>query len=51
MGPGSLPVTERAAAQVLSLPMYPHLTDQQIDAVVAAISGSLQLQPAARANG
>lgn len=51
MGPGSLPVTERAASQVLSLPMYPHLTDQQIDAVVAAISGSLQLRPAARANG
>ncbi len=34
---GSLPATEHAAAEVLSLPIYPELTDEQIDEVVAAI--------------
>ena len=29
-GPGDLPVTERAAGEVLSLPMYAELTDEQI---------------------
>ena len=36
---GSLPVTEAAMASVLSLPIYPELTDAQQDAVVAAVSG------------
>lgn len=35
--PGALPTSERAAATVLSLPMYPSLTDEQIDATAAAI--------------
>jgi dTDP-4-amino-4,6-dideoxygalactose transaminase len=39
---GALPVTERAADEVLSLPMYPELTDaavaETIDAVKAAVS-------------
>jgi len=30
-GPGSLPVTEAAAESVLSLPMYPHMTDEMVD--------------------
>jgi len=34
---GSLPVTERVAAHVLSLPMYPELTQEQIDRVVHAV--------------
>jgi dTDP-4-amino-4,6-dideoxygalactose transaminase len=34
---GSLPEAEAAAAEVLSLPMYPELTGEQIEAVVAAI--------------
>ena len=34
---GSLPVTEQAASQVLSLPMFAELTDQQIDQVVLAL--------------
>jgi dTDP-4-amino-4,6-dideoxygalactose transaminase len=34
---GSLPVTERVAAHVLSLPMYPELTREQIDAVGRAV--------------
>lgn len=35
-GPGSFPVSERAARQVLSLPMYPELTDRQIASVADA---------------
>jgi len=34
---GSLPVAERAAGQVLSLPMHPHLDDEQVDRVCAAL--------------
>jgi len=34
---GSLPVTERAAAQCLSLPMFPELTEAQVDRVADAI--------------
>ena len=34
---GSLPETERAMAEVISLPVYPELTDAQQDAVVAAL--------------
>ncbi|MDO8733412.1 MAG: DegT/DnrJ/EryC1/StrS family aminotransferase [Actinomycetota bacterium] len=33
----SLPVTEAAAHRVLSLPMFPELTDEQVDRVVAAV--------------
>jgi dTDP-4-amino-4,6-dideoxygalactose transaminase len=32
-GPGSFPVTEHVAERLLSLPMYPHLTADQIDYV------------------
>ncbi|WP_248580523.1 DegT/DnrJ/EryC1/StrS family aminotransferase [Nocardioides sp. InS609-2] len=39
-GPGSFPVSERAAGQVLSLPMHPHLTSEQQE-YVAATLGSL----------
>lgn len=35
--PGSLPVAERLASDVLSLPMGPHLTDAQVDHVVASV--------------
>jgi dTDP-4-amino-4,6-dideoxygalactose transaminase len=37
-GPGDFPESERAAREVLSLPMFPELTDTQIDLVAAAIS-------------
>ena len=41
---GSLPVTERCADEILSLPMFPELTPAQIDAVVsklkAVVSGT-----------
>ena len=34
---GALPVTERSAASVLSLPMYPELTDQEVNRVIEEI--------------
>jgi dTDP-4-amino-4,6-dideoxygalactose transaminase len=34
---GSLPVTERSAASVLSLPMYPELTDREVERVIEEI--------------
>ena len=34
---GSLPVTEAYAGQILSLPLYPELTEEQIRTVVAAV--------------
>ncbi len=37
-GPGSLPVAERLAATVLSLPMYPELSDAQVDTVIAHVT-------------
>ena len=36
---GSLPETERAATEVLSLPVFPELTESQQQAVVKRISG------------
>ncbi|MBP7275543.1 MAG: DegT/DnrJ/EryC1/StrS family aminotransferase [Kiritimatiellae bacterium] len=36
-GPGAFPVTERWAAESVSLPMYPELADEQVDYVVQAI--------------
>jgi dTDP-4-amino-4,6-dideoxygalactose transaminase len=36
-GRGSLPATETAMAEVLSLPIYPELTTAQQDAVIAAV--------------
>lgn len=39
---GGLPIAERAALEVLSLPMHPHLTDRQVarvgEAIVAALA-------------
>lgn len=35
---GSLPVTEAATAEVVSLPVYPELRDDQMDAVVSAVT-------------
>jgi dTDP-4-amino-4,6-dideoxygalactose transaminase len=32
-----LPVCEEAAVEILSLPMYPYITDEQVDCVVAAL--------------
>lgn len=35
---GSLPVSERLHAEVLSLPIGPHLSDEQVDAVIAGVA-------------
>lgn len=35
-GPGSLPITESAAREIFSLPMYPELTDAEVETVIAA---------------
>jgi dTDP-4-amino-4,6-dideoxygalactose transaminase len=41
MKSGSLPVSERAAQEVLSLPMYPELTEEQIKTVADAVKKAL----------
>ena len=38
---GDLPVTEQAAREVFSLPMYPHLSDAAVDTVVATLKALL----------
>ncbi|MEY4139607.1 MAG: hypothetical protein RLZZ371_1789, partial [Pseudomonadota bacterium] len=35
-GPGSFPVAERAAANCVSLPIFPELTDEQVDQILAS---------------
>jgi dTDP-4-amino-4,6-dideoxygalactose transaminase len=40
--PGDFPVTETAAARILSLPMYPELTDVQIAHVATTVQESAQ---------
>ena len=36
-GPGSLPVAECSAAEILSLPMYPELSDDDVQRVITAV--------------
>jgi len=36
LGPGAYPVAEKAAGEIVSLPMYPELTDEMVDEVVGA---------------
>jgi dTDP-4-amino-4,6-dideoxygalactose transaminase len=40
--PGSLPVTERLASQVLSLPNFPELTDEEVQTVAHAVRGAIK---------
>ena len=40
-GPGSCPVAERAAGEMISLPMYPDLTAAQVDRVVEVLGAGL----------
>jgi dTDP-4-amino-4,6-dideoxygalactose transaminase len=35
--PGEFPVAERCAAEFLSLPIHPELTDAEVEAVVGAV--------------
>jgi dTDP-4-amino-4,6-dideoxygalactose transaminase len=39
---GPLPVAERAAGELLSLPMFPHMTDGQVDFVCEALCDALR---------
>ena len=39
--PGGLPVTERLARRVLSLPMHPYLSDEAVDRIIAALRAAL----------
>ena len=39
--PGNFPVTEQAAKHIVSLPMYPELTPEQLEQVIAAVKKSL----------
>jgi dTDP-4-amino-4,6-dideoxygalactose transaminase len=39
--PGDFPVAERLAAEILSLPMFPEITEEQQDHVVAALGAAL----------
>jgi dTDP-4-amino-4,6-dideoxygalactose transaminase len=39
---GSFPVAERAAGELLSLPLFPEITTQQQERVVAALQGALR---------
>jgi dTDP-4-amino-4,6-dideoxygalactose transaminase len=41
MKPGSLPVAEQAAREVLSLPMFPELTEEQVRSVTDAVKSAL----------
>jgi dTDP-4-amino-4,6-dideoxygalactose transaminase len=36
-GPGSFPVVERAAHRILSLPLYPEMSEEQVDFVAATL--------------
>jgi dTDP-4-amino-4,6-dideoxygalactose transaminase len=40
-GPGSCPVAERAAREMISLPMFPDMTDAQVDRVCEVLSASV----------
>ena len=37
-GPGSFPVAEQAAATCVSLPIFPELTDAQVEHVIASLN-------------
>jgi dTDP-4-amino-4,6-dideoxygalactose transaminase len=39
--PGEFPVTEKAAGEILSLPMFPHITEEQQERVAAALRKTL----------
>lgn len=45
---GDLPVTEYTTRRILSLPMFPQLTDEQVDLVIAEVREYHRLNPSAR---
>ena len=42
LGPGSLPFSEAIHREVLSLPLWPYMSDAQAEAVVAGVRGALR---------
>ena len=46
LGPGSFPVAEALARDLLCLPMHPGLTDEQVDTVAAALAAAVADGPA-----
>ena len=40
-GPGDFPVAEGAAREILSLPLYPQLTDAEVDRIISAMGRAL----------
>lgn len=48
MKPGSLPVSERAAGRILSLPMFPEMSDADVDRVVTALGDAVHIIGAGR---
>jgi dTDP-4-amino-4,6-dideoxygalactose transaminase len=44
---GPLPVAERSAGELLSLPLFPHMTDDQVDAVCGVLGDVLPARMAA----
>ena len=42
LGEGSFPEAERAAREVLTLPLHPHLTDPQVERVASALAAALE---------
>ena len=43
--PGALPVTEQIAQEILSLPLYPEMTDAQVDEAAARLSAHAEGSP------
>ena len=39
--PGSLPVSERACEEVLSLPIFPELREDEVEEVIASLKSAL----------
>jgi dTDP-4-amino-4,6-dideoxygalactose transaminase len=48
---GDFPESERAAASILSLPMFPHITEEQVDYVCGLVNRHLDGSATARAVG
>ena len=42
IAPGALPETEKAASSCLSLPLYPEITEEQVETVVGHLKGALK---------
>jgi len=44
---GDLPITEQIASEIISLPMFPHMTEEQVEAVVCAAACAVSSTTAA----